>query len=44
MNGSAEMRQFCTFYLESELFGIEVLKVQEECCERRLDLGMHLRL
>jgi purine-binding chemotaxis protein CheW len=23
------MRQFCTFYLGSELFGIEVLKVQE---------------
>lgn len=26
---SSEIRQFCTFYLDSELFGIEVLKVQE---------------
>ena len=26
---AAEIRQFCTFYLDSGLFGIEVLQVQE---------------
>ncbi len=25
----AEVRQFCTFYLDGRLFGVEVLKVQE---------------
>jgi purine-binding chemotaxis protein CheW len=29
MSASSEIRQFCTFYLDAELFGIEVLQVQE---------------
>ena len=29
MSVSSRIRQFCTFYLDAELFGIEVLQVQE---------------